>query len=139
MRQSKVVTAPLMVRINVTPIIDVALVLVIILLVTAPILSVTDLPVELPAAHARGPEDAQRLHLTLAGDGRLALEDFLVAPGQLETVLRRRLEGQGETTLLVVRADAGARHEQVREVLEICRDAGAKRVAVATVQKGEGS
>ena len=139
MRESKLVHAPLMVRINVTPIIDVALVLVIILLVTAPILSVADLPVELPAAHSRGAEDPQRLHLTLSGDGRMALEDFLVAPGQLEEVLRRRLDGQAERILVVVRADAGARHDQVREVLEICRGAGAERVAVATVQKGKGS
>ena len=40
-------------KINVTPIIDVALVLVIILLVTAPLLSVADLPVDLPQARSR--------------------------------------------------------------------------------------
>ena len=46
-------SAPIITRVNVTPIIDVALVLVIILLVTAPMLSVADLPVDLPAgAHA---------------------------------------------------------------------------------------
>ena len=40
-------------KINVTPIIDVALVLVIILLVTAPMLSIADLPVDLPQARTR--------------------------------------------------------------------------------------
>jgi biopolymer transport protein ExbD len=43
----------LITKVNVTPIIDVALVLVIILLVTAPMLSVADLPVNLPQAQTR--------------------------------------------------------------------------------------
>ena len=48
MRLRQAPTAPPMVKINVTPIIDVALVLVIILLVTAPMMSMSDLPVDLP-------------------------------------------------------------------------------------------
>ena len=47
-------------RVNVTPIIDVALVLVIILLVTAPMMSVADLPVDLPSARTREAEDQRK-------------------------------------------------------------------------------
>ena len=57
MRKPAIPETPCMVKINVTPIIDVALVLVIILLVTAPILSVADLDIQLPTAHTRGAED----------------------------------------------------------------------------------
>ena len=44
-------------KVNVVPIIDVSLVLVIILLVTAPLMSVADLPVDLPQARSRDSED----------------------------------------------------------------------------------
>jgi biopolymer transport protein ExbD len=44
-------------KVNVVPIIDVSLVLVIILLVTAPLMTVADLPVDLPQAHTREAED----------------------------------------------------------------------------------
>src|SRR5262245_62210609 len=50
---------------NMTPLIDVALVLVIILLVTAPMLSVADLPVQLPQAVTREAEDERNVSITL--------------------------------------------------------------------------
>ena len=59
-------------KVNVTPIIDVALVLVIILLVTAPLLSVADLPVDLPQARTREAEDQRNISVTLGSDGSLA-------------------------------------------------------------------
>ena len=59
--------------------IDVALVLVIILLVTAPILSVADLDIQLPTAHTRGAEDERRISVSLGPNGELAVDDELVA------------------------------------------------------------
>ena len=47
-------------RVNVTPIIDVALVLVIILMVTAPMMAVSNLPVDLPQARTREAEREDR-------------------------------------------------------------------------------
>ena len=53
MKEPLVQPSSSMYRINVTPIIDVALVLVIILLVTAPLMTVADMDVELPGARTR--------------------------------------------------------------------------------------
>ena len=122
-------------KVNVTPIIDVALVLVIILLVTAPLLSVADLPVDLPQAKTREAEDERNVSVTLASDGSMTVDDERVAPDALAGVLQAHLLKQGnDNVLVVVRADSGAPYSRIREILEQTRAAGAKRVAIATRQ-----
>src|SRR5438552_3861654 len=80
--------------VNLTPLIDVALVLVIILLVTAPMLAVSDLPVRLPEARTREAEDQRNVSITLSGDGRLALDDVVVPRGTLRAHLAAKLSEQ---------------------------------------------
>src|SRR5438552_17873308 len=70
-------------RVNVTPIIDVALVLVIILLVTAPMLSSVELPVNLPQARVREAESERNVSVTLSADGRRAVDGDLVTAESL--------------------------------------------------------
>jgi biopolymer transport protein TolR len=125
-------------RINVTPIIDVALVLVIILLITAPMLSVADVELELPQAHARDTEDPLFVSITLGPAGEVAVDDRML-PGldALTTALRQQLQqSEREDLLVVVRADARLPHAVVREAMTAARDGGATRLAVATRQGG---
>ena len=125
-------------KINVTPIIDVALVLVIILLVTAPMLSVADLPVNLPQARTREAEDERNVSVTVAQDGALAVDNERVTAGALTEVLARHLAQPGNhDALVVVRADSGVPYGHLREVLEQARASGAARLAIATRQKTE--
>jgi len=125
----------LITKVNVTPIIDVALVLVIILLVTAPMIMVPDMPVDLPVAQSRGVEDERNLSITLGSEGQLAIDRDDVAPGDLERRLRERLSEPGnEDLLVVVRADAGAQYARVGEILAVARAAGATHLAIATRQ-----
>jgi biopolymer transport protein TolR len=127
--------APTVTRINVTPIIDVALVLVIILLITAPMLVTTDIDVRLPEAVTRGIEDEVRLSVTVGKTGEMAIEDDRITPDQLNAALRARLSQLRDMdVLVVVRADAGTSHEVVRRVLREARRAGATRLAIATRQ-----
>ena len=124
---------------NMTPLIDVALVLVIILLVTAPLMSVADLPVDLPQARTREAENERNVSVTLGADGRVAVDETVVAPGQLESVLGARLsKPENRDVLVVVRADSGAPYATVRDLLEHAQAAGAKRLAIATRQRMEG-
>ena len=141
MRQPLVNTSPMMTRINVTPIIDVALVLVIILLVTAPMLSVADLEIELPAAHSRDVEDQGFISITLSTSGEIAIdEQVLAGVDQIRAALISRIaEQKSDEAMVVVRADAGLPHAVVRRVLEEARLGGATQLGLATRQKGGGS
>jgi biopolymer transport protein TolR len=130
--------SPMLARVNLTPIIDVALVLVIILLVTAPMLTVADLEVRLPAADTRDLEEQGFVSITLGRDGRLAVEDRQVSQVEdIAPMLRAHLGRLGRPDALVVlRADSGLPHGLVRKALEQARAGGAVRLAIATQQRG---
>jgi biopolymer transport protein TolR len=125
-------------KVNVTPIIDVALVLVIILLVTAPMMSVADLPVDLPAANTREAEDERNVSVTVATDGSMAVDNDLVTLDSLGPTLSRRLAEPGnKDVLVIVRADTNTPYASVRQVLDRARIAGATHLAIATRQRTE--
>jgi len=125
-------------KVNVVPIIDVSLVLVIILLVTAPLLSVADLPVQLPQAKTKEAEDQRNVSITLSSSGRLAIDDKIVAASELGPMLREKLAERGNSNVLVVvRADTEAPYEAVRQILNEAKNAGAARIAIATRQRVE--
>ena len=126
----------LITKVNVTPIIDVALVLVIILLVTAPIISSTAMRVQLPEAHTRAPEDEHSISVVIEPEGELRIEDEIVPPGRLVEALSRRLQRVGGSDeRVVIWADEGVAYSKVESVLEAARRAGAQRLAIATRHK----
>ena len=136
--RSRVPRPELITRVNVTPIIDVALVLVIILLVTAPMMTVSDLPVALPQAHTREAEDERNLSITIAASGQLAVDEDAIVPEALKPELERRLSKPGNREILVVvRADTSTAFSVIRSTLEVARSAGAQRIAIATRQRPE--
>ena len=138
MRRSRQPWSEMITRPNMTPLIDVALVLVIILLVTAPMLSVADLPVNLPQAVTREAEDERNVSITLGADGRLAVDEHVVTADRLVAAIQARLAEPGNhDVLVVVRADSGAPYASVRGLLEQARAAGATRLAIATRQRME--
>lgn len=138
MRPPLVSGSPLLSRINVTPIIDVALVLVIILLITAPMLTVADLEVELPAAHSRDLEDQGFISITVSRAGEIALdEQMLTGVEQIQGALRARIAQQaGDKAMVVIRADEELPHALVNRVLAEARRGGATQLGIATRQKG---
>ena len=138
MRRRSIGDQDMITKVNVTPIIDVALVLVIILLVTAPLLSVADLPVDLPQARTREAEDERNVSITLSSAGRLAVDDQVVSAEGLGSLLRDKLSKRdNENVLVVVRADSGAPYEAVRNLMNEAKAAGATRIAIATRQRME--
>jgi biopolymer transport protein ExbD len=140
MKQPLVESKPAFTRINVTPIIDVALVLVIILLITAPMITALSMEIDLPQAKTRSIEDEVRVSITLGREGELAVDDEQVSPNSLHRVLARKIsEASDKDILVVVRADAAVTHGTIKQIINDARTAGAKRIAVATRQRGNGS
>jgi biopolymer transport protein ExbD len=136
MQRPLVSPSPTIARINVMPIIDVALVLVVILLITAPLIQVRDLDLTLPTAETRGAEDELRVSITLGENGMMAIDEDLITLSGLGTALANRIAETDKDVLVVVRADAGASYETVQEILRQARHAGAGRLAIATQQGG---
>jgi biopolymer transport protein ExbD len=136
--RTRATTGEAITKVNVTPIIDVALVLVIILLVTAPMMSNSDMPVNLPLAATREAEDERNVSITLGSNGHLAVDRREVAETELRAAIAERLSRPGDAGMLVVvRADTGAPYGRVRTILDEARAAGAKRLAIATRQRVE--
>jgi len=137
-RKPLVEQSPLVSKINVTPIIDVALVLVIILLITAPMIAVKDLDVAPPPAQTRGVKSDARVIVTLGKSGLLAVDDENVTKAGLMSAIADRLSAPGkENLLVVVRADEGTSYDLVEEILKDAKLAGANRLAIATRQRGQ--
>ncbi len=121
-------------KINVTPIIDVSLVLVIILLVTTPLFTLPSVNVQLPAAKTKGADANAKVSVTLGSHAELAINEDLVNPALFVPALRAQLAKSSADVLVVVRADEGVPYSSVRKVLADVRAAGAERIAIATLQ-----
>lgn len=109
--------------INVTPFIDVMLVLLIIFMVVAP-LSTVDTRIELPASSARQqPRPDKPLYLSMNQDRSLQLGKQAVTLTELAARLDRDSGGRRDTPLFF-QADRQARYEDVMAVMDALREAG---------------
>jgi biopolymer transport protein ExbD len=120
-------------EINVTPFIDVILVLLIIFMIAAPLATV-DVAVDLPAANA---EQSQRpdkpLFLTLKSDLSLALDDHAVSPASLAAALDRATSGD-KAQRLFLRADKAVPYGELMALMNELRSAGYLHVALVGLE-----
>ena len=116
-------------EINVTPFIDVMLVLLIIFMVAAPLATV-DVRVELPASTAQPqPRPDKPAYLTVAADLRLALGDAPVSREGLAAALDA-VTRQDREQRVFLRADKGVPYGEVMAVLNLLRGAGYTKLAL---------
>ncbi|MFL9934186.1 TonB system transport protein ExbD [Paraburkholderia sp. RL18-103-BIB-C] len=116
-------------EINVTPFIDVMLVLLIIFMVAAPLATV-DIPVNLPSASAQAlPAPDKPIFLTLKGDRTLTLGDAPVTLGNLRAALDTA-SGGDRSKRVFVRGDKVVPYEAVMQTLDALRSAGYLEVAL---------
>jgi len=128
----------LMVGINVTPLVDVCLVLVIIFMVTAPLLARPAFEVKLPAARTQEGEEKDKITVTLGTEDRMAVDsDAIPTLEKLKRLLSYKLQSS-ESRLVVIRADQDSRHGRLTEVMAAAKDAGAKSITIATERKKGG-
>jgi biopolymer transport protein ExbD len=124
-------TDELRAEINVTPLVDVVLVLLVILLLVAPLLR-EELPVELPvAAQAEEAAEPAVPTLTILADGGVAFEGTPVASDELGTRLATFYAHRADKTVMLA-ADRSLAYTRVVEVMDACRAAGITRIGVVT-------
>jgi len=121
-------------EINVTPFIDVMLVLLIIFMVAAPLATV-DIQVNLPAANVQPqPRPDKPLYLTVKGDLSLALGNDTVSRGQLASALDAMTNGDRKTRVFL-RGDKAVPYGEMMEVMNLLRSAGYTSVALVGMEK----
>ena len=117
-------------EINVTPLVDVMLVLLVIFILTAPLLA-QSIKVNLPqTVNAEAAEPAV-IHLSLHADGHYELAGKEIDKTTLADELSKQLESQPDL-VLSLEADASVPYQQVAQLLAIARGAGLKRLSLAT-------
>ncbi len=116
-----------MAEINVTPLVDVLLVLVVILIVTAPLLA-SALRLDLPQAQAARPADVPRfVTVGLDAQGRLYFNDQPVDDAQLAQRLAQAARGAPDTEVQL-RADQGVPYGRIVQVMGAAQQAGLNRI-----------
>ena len=121
--------------INVTPFIDVILVLLIIFMVAAPLATV-DVPVDLPASTAAPqPRPEQPLFVTLRGDLSVHLGDAAVPPESLAAALDAA-SGRDRETRVFLRADRSVDYGEVVALMNRLRAGGYLKVALVGLESG---
>ena len=116
-------------EINITPMVDVMLVLLIIFMVAAPLM-VTGVPIELPkTTAAKLGQSKKPMVVTLTGDGRLQIRNDFVAREDLVSALRRIRAEEGDA-VVYVRADRKNAYGDVMELLGRVGESGYGRVSL---------
>ncbi|HVY14545.1 MAG TPA: TonB system transport protein ExbD [Rhodopila sp.] len=121
-------------EINVTPFIDVMLVLLIIFMVAAPLATV-DVAVDLPSSTAQAsPRPDKPIFLTVKADHTLALGDDVVAPDGLAQALEQASHGD-KSQRIFLRADKTVPYEDLMGAMDRLREAGYLKVALVALEQ----
>ncbi|MGL5784252.1 MAG: protein TolR [Alphaproteobacteria bacterium] len=122
-------------EINVTPMVDVMLVLLVIFMVAAPLMT-TGVPVDLPGSNAPAlPEQKDPLMITLTQEGKLFLQETEVPSAALVARLKA-ITGVNPDAPVYIRADQTLAYGQVMELMGLIRQGGYTKVALISEPAG---
>ena len=117
-------------EVNIIPVIDISLVLLVILFVTAPLLSYPTLPVSLPLAR-QPPNQDLTIAVTYALDGALSVRAAASSWDALVPDLRGEVEKRRNATVLL-RVDRAVPYRTVQRLIAAAKASGAASIALAT-------
>lgn len=122
--------------VNIAPVINVAFVLVIVMLMTAPILNIPNMPVDLPEAVTTETKE-QNITISLAKDGRVSVDEEIVEWDMLTKKLNAKLK-RNKKILVIIRADKNVLYSKVENLIDIIKTrTQARKIAIATMQRKE--
>ena len=123
-----------MAEINVTPFVDVMLVLLIIFMVAAPLLTV-GVPIDLPETQAKALEgDTEPITVSIGSDGKIFLQDEEVDADRLVTTLQA-IAQNGLNERIYVRGDRAADYGTIMRVMGRLNSAGYRRIGLVTLEE----
>jgi biopolymer transport protein ExbD len=120
-----------MAEINVTPLVDVMLVLLIVFMVTMPVLT-HSIPLQLPQTNTENQaEPAKPMRLSIDAEGKYFLGDKEVALSALETEFKA-VAKQSPDTVIAIASDEAAPYKFVAQALSSAQEAGLSKVGFVT-------
>jgi biopolymer transport protein ExbD len=122
-------------EINVTPLVDVVLVLLLVFMVTAPMMS-RGIDVSLPVANQPRADEEDRVTVSVNASERIYIGDQLVTPAMLEDRLRSMMEGR-TSKVVYLRADEALRYGRVITVVDTIKKAGVEQIGFVYVLPAE--
>lgn len=127
----------MMSEINITPLTDVMLVLLVIFMVTTPLIMTDSFKVKLPDAVSATAETGKGVTVTVSASGRIDVNGKEVQKTELAAELKRAFSAPGADKTVVLRADGTALHKYVVDVLDTAKLAGAAKLSIATMRPRE--
>lgn len=121
-------------EINVTPFVDVVLVLLVIFMVTAPMLVREQMSVNLPKAQSGEKSTAQAITIMITKDGAVAIMDKPVAMDQIEGAIKAMV-ASNPNAQAIISADQDSKHGDVVKVMDLVKKAGLTKFAIQIEQK----
>jgi biopolymer transport protein ExbD len=122
-------------RIEITPLVDMVFLLLIFFMLSTTFIVTPGIKVNLPRSSAeKVTQEKKEVQVIITEDNKVFVDRMLVDVGELE----RRLVGVGRQdpqTLIIIKADAKALHGKVVEVMDIAKQSGLDRLAIATQPK----
>jgi biopolymer transport protein ExbD len=115
--------------INVTPFVDVVLVLLVIFMVTAPVLMKDSIALHLPKASSADAKTINPLGIAVTRQGQILLNGQLADAPTVTAQVKAALQSNPETQALIS-ADADARHGDVVRAIDLVKSAGLTRFAI---------
>jgi biopolymer transport protein ExbD len=122
-------------EINLIPMIDVLLVILIFLMITTTYSKYAGLEINLPTADAAAtPEQPNEINVTVSAGGDILVDRAPIGGRGVDNIVNalRRATGERKEPLVVINADAKATHQSVIDVMQAAQQAGLPRISFAT-------
>ncbi len=118
-------------EINMTPFVDIILVVLIIFMATATFIVEGKIPLNLPKAETGEPKEikTKRIEITILKDGEIFFNEKKINPDKLQEKLN---EFKGKDIVVVLRADKNIEFQKVVSIIDSCRKAGLEKYLIET-------
>ncbi len=126
-------------EINITPLTDVALVLLIIFMISSTAMMESGLQVKLPSSKSTSVSAAQKgkpIYVTIAKDGNIAINDKVSNEENLAATLKEVVAQSADKTV-IIRGDESIFLGKAVKIMDAARTAGAEKIAIATQPGGK--